>query len=266
MTMLSQEQVSFFQENGYLLVSGIFSVKQLDELEVAFDGIIARRLARREGLDATWGGDAWRAKYGATETVVLHTHDVQAYDAAWTRALVHDPLTEAMSQVIGCPNVQLHHTKLFQKPAEKGSPFPMHQDIPYFPHEKHTMTAAVVHLSDATTDMGCIAVYPGSHKLGQLETWEHNHLDPAKYPLSKATLCPAKRGDVLFFNYKTIHGSGINSSSKTRKTVLIQFRDPTDRPTTEVHRSHAQGLMLRGIDPLSEVVLPKSAEGALARH
>jgi phytanoyl-CoA hydroxylase len=264
--MLTSEQIDFYHENGYLLVSGIFSVKQLDALEESFDGIIARRLARRDGLDATWGGDAWRKKYGTTSTVVLHTHDVQAYDAVWTKALVHEPLTDALSELIGSPNVQLHHTKLFQKPSEKGSAFPMHQDIPYFPHEKHTMTAAVVHLTDATDAMGCIRVYPGSHKLGQLPTWEHNHLDPAIYPLEKATICEAKRGDVLFFNYKTIHGSGINGSPRTRKTVLIQVRDPMDRPTVEVHRSHAQGLMLRGIDPLSEVVLPKSAEGALARH
>ncbi len=264
--MLTNEQVRFYQDNGYLLASGIFSVKQLDELEASFDGIIERRLQRRIGLDATWGGDAWKKKYGATDTVVLHTHDVQAFDAAWTRALVHETFTQCLSEVMGTPNVQLHHTKLFQKPREKGSPFPMHQDIPYFPHARHTMTAAVIHLTDATPEMGCIAVYPGSHKLDQLPTWENNHLDPALYPLEKATLCPAKRGDVLFFNYKTIHGSGINSSAFTRKTVLVQVRDPEDKPTIEAHRSHAQGLMLRGIDPLSEVVLPKSAEGALARH
>jgi hypothetical protein len=27
-------------------------------------------------------------------------------------------------------------------------------------------------------------------------------------------------------------------------------RDPLDKPTKDVHRSHAQGMMLRGIDPL----------------
>ncbi len=44
--------------------------------------------------------------------------------------------------------------------------------------------------------------------------------------------------------------SDINRSRRMRKTVLVQFRDPGDSPQADVHRSHAQGLMLRGIDPL----------------
>jgi phytanoyl-CoA hydroxylase len=54
---------------------------------------------------------------------------------------------------------------------------------------------------------------------------------------------------VLFFNYLTIHGSGINVSKEARTTVLLQFRDPLDRPTVKAHESRGQGMMLAGIDP-----------------
>lgn len=252
MPVLTDRDVQFYQDNGYLLKSGLFAAAQLDELEDAFDRIVARRVALRIGTDATWSGEKWREAYGVTGNQIIHCHDVQAYSASWSKALLHDGMTEALSQCMGSPNVQLHHTKLFQKPPEKGSPFPMHQDHDYFPHERHTMTAAVIYLTDSTEEMGCVAVYPGSHKLGRLETWEGHHLDPAVYPLEKATLCEAKRGDVLIFSYLTIHGSGVNRSSKARKSVLIQVRDPDDRPITEAHRSHAQGMMLRGIDPLTQ--------------
>lgn len=158
-----------------------------------------------------------------------------------------------MADCLGSPNVQLHHTKLFQKPPERGSAFPMHQDAPYFPHEKHTMMAGIIHLSDADEEMGCVRVYPGSHKRGLLQHIENksHYLDPNEWPIDKATPCPAQRGDVLFFNYLTVHGSGVNASPRTRKTVLVQVRDPDDRPTMDIHRSHAQGLMLRGVNPLS---------------
>ena len=43
--------------------------------------------------------------------------------------------------------------------------------------------------------------------------------------------------------------TGVNSSGKTRKTVLIQFRDPEDLPADNQHISHAQGMMLRGRNP-----------------
>lgn len=247
--MLTTEQVRRYREQGYLLVSGLFGAEQLDRLEASFDQLVARRLAAGAELDATWGGTRWRAREGAERTVVLHTHDLQAYCAEWTRALVHDRWTAAMSDLIGGPNVQLHHTKLFLKPPEVGSPFPLHQDYPHFPHERHTMMAAVLHLTDASEEMGCLRVIPGSHRAGPLPVGEHLHLDPDDYPVDRALPCPAVRGDVLFFSYLLVHGSGINRSQRTRKTVLVQVRDPADRQLTDNHRSHAQGLMLRGVHP-----------------
>lgn len=71
-----------------------------------------------------------------------------------------------------------------------------------------------------------------------------------QYPLDAAVPCPAEAGDVLFFSYLTIHGSGINVSNEARTTVLIQMRDPSDHPTLDVHKSRGQGMILRGIDPL----------------
>ena len=64
-----------------------------------------------------------------------------------------------------------------------------------------------------------------------------------------ALACPAKAGDALVFNYLTIHGSKPNRSARPRRNVLLQFRDPEDRPTNEFHASRGQGMMLRGINP-----------------
>lgn len=80
-------------------------------------------------------------------------------------AAIHPNMVTVLSQLIG-PNVQLHHTKLVMKPPEQGAVFPMHQDYHYFPHEKHTMLAASVHLDDADLENGCLHVIPGSHKDG----------------------------------------------------------------------------------------------------
>ena len=94
---------------------------------------------------------------------------------------------------------------------------------------------------------------PGSHKNGPLKHLHDggHHLPVDEYPVSKATPCPAKAGDVLFFSYLTIHGSGLNESKEARTTLLVQMRDPADLPTAEVHISRGQGVILRGIDPLA---------------
>ena len=51
---------------------------------------------------------------------------------------------------------------------------------------------------------------------------ESRYLDPDHYPIDRATAVPARRGQVLFFHYLTIHGSDINYSKQIRKIVLIQ--------------------------------------------
>jgi ectoine hydroxylase-related dioxygenase (phytanoyl-CoA dioxygenase family) len=72
-----------------------------------------------------------------------------------------------------------------------------------------------------------------------------------EYPVEDALPLPAKAGDVLFFSYLTIHGSGVNQSSEARTTLLVQMRDPDDNPTIDTHKSHGQGMMLRGVAPLT---------------
>ena len=174
---------------------------------------------------------------------------MQFHSAIFGRMLLDTRLTGPMQDVIG-PNVQLHHTKMFIKPPEKGSPFPMHQDQPYFPHERHTMSAAIIHFDDAPIEKGCLRVVPGSHKLGPLTPEnKDNSLSMEKYPIESAHPCEAEAGDVLFFNYLTIHGSGVNVSKDSRTTVLVQFRDPLDKPLVKTHESRGQGTMLAGIDP-----------------
>lgn len=257
--MLTAAQLQQYRDQGYVLINGVYSVAELDAMEREFDGIIERRLAARANLDATWPGD-WRNQFKVQQQLI-HTHDLQAHSAVWTKALVQDKFTEALSDCLESPNVQLHHTKLFQKPPERGAAFPMHQDAPYFPHKNHSMMAGIIHLTDATLDMGCVCVYPGSHKLGMLTEIDPkaHYLDPAVWPIEKATPCPAKRGDILLFNYLTIHGSGINTSPRTRKTVLVQVRNPLDQPVEDVHKSHAQGMMLRGVDPLTQNIATLTA-------
>jgi phytanoyl-CoA hydroxylase len=255
--MLTQEQCKFYEENGYLLVKELFREEECREFRAEAHALIAR-LSQHADINPTWGS----ASQIAEGTKLQHCHNVQFYSAIFTRLLVDERLTSATADLLGSPNVQLHHNKLFIKPPEKGSPFPMHQDHPYFPHERHTMLAAIIHFDDAPLEKGCVRVVPGSHRLGPIE---HNpqggfHLPLDKYPLESSVPCEAKAGDVLFFSYLTIHGSGVNVSQEARTTLLVQMRDPEDKPTVNTHISRGQGMMLRGYDPTA---VPPEAQRAM---
>jgi phytanoyl-CoA hydroxylase len=247
--------LEFWREQGYVLARGVFSADEIAAMASEIDALFARAEEAGRKTEATWGG-AWREQAGIGTAVAEPTtrvdsiHNVQNHSAVFTRMLVDPRLTDKAAELIG-PNVQLHHTKLHNKPPAVGSPFPMHQDYPYFPHEGDSMIAAVVHIDDATVENGCLCVVPGSHRLGAIE--HHNDgsffLPLEQWPLEKAIAVPANAGDVLFFGYKMVHGSYVNRSQRPRRIVLVQMRSPEDRPLTDAHRSPGQGTMLRGINP-----------------
>lgn len=244
---LTDEQVATYQRDGYLHLRGVFGPEDAAQLRRESHDLM-ERLARRQSIDATW--QSARATTMQADTRLLHCHNAQFQSAAFSRLIVDPRLVDPVADLIG-PNVQLHHTKLFVKPPEKGSPFPLHQDHPFFPHERHTMLAAIIHFDDAPIQKGCVRVVPGSHLEGPLE---HDptgsfHLPLDRYPVEEATPLEAEAGDVLLFSYLTIHGSGVNESAEARTTLLVQMRAPDDPPTVDTHRSRGQGMMLRGIDP-----------------
>ena len=212
-----------FAKNGYYLAKGVFNPEQLATLEVEFDRIVKQISGVDENINARWVGPEME-RLGAADKVVLHTHNVQQYSAEWMKAFYDDKFLAPAKAILG-DDVVMHHSKLFQKPSEKGAPFPMHQDWTYFPTEKDSMIAAIIHVTEATDEMGCIRVIPGSNKTGRMsDTSGQNANDYLlANPIETATPCPAEPGDVLFFHYFTLHGSMPNRSTKTRKTVLLQM-------------------------------------------
>lgn len=252
--MVTAKDADFYKENGYLLVRGVFSQEEVEAMREAVEKIIQR--AARANMDRN---HAWKGDYLPPEQlsrlVLKGFHDVHYHDAAFLRALAHPNMVAVLNRLIG-PNVQLHHSKMLVKPPEKGAAFPMHQDYPYFPHEKHSMLAASVHLDDADEENGCLRVIPGSHKQGPLPHTGRHYLNHKEYPILLGTPCPARAGDVLFFNYLTIHGSDVNRSARTRRNVLFQYRDAADAPTSSVHFDWGMGLMVSGENPYFDKAKP----------
>jgi ectoine hydroxylase-related dioxygenase (phytanoyl-CoA dioxygenase family) len=245
---VNRQYVEQYREDGFALVPSLISPEEAAALRQDMHDL-ADRMSKNHDLDATWGSA--RMGGSAAKTQILHCHNAQFYSALVSRLICDPRLTDYAAAMMGSENVQLHHTKMFIKPPEKGSPFPMHQDAPFFPHDKHSMMAVIVFFDDAPLEKGCLRVVPGSHKAGILPHEEDGgwHLPVEKYPIESAVPIPAKAGDAVFFSYLTIHGSGINESHEARTTLLVQMRDPSDTPTIDTHRSRGQGMMLRGVDP-----------------
>lgn len=252
--MITQTDVDFYNEFGYLMVRGVFNQEEVDDMRVATDDVVQRAAMSKFDRNAAWQGD-FLSPEELKKLVLKGFQDAHFHDAAFTRALMHPNMVAVLKRLIG-PNVQLHHAKLLLKPPENGAAFPMHQDHPYFPHELHTMLAASVHMDDTDLENGCLHVIPGSHKIGPIPHVGTYYLNHKQYPIEAGTPCEAKAGDVLFFNYLTIHGSKPNRSNRTRRNVLFQYRAAGDKLQDEDNATWGQadrsgtGMMVCGKNPV----------------
>lgn len=88
------------------------------------------------------------------------------------------------------------------------------------------MVAAFVHMDDSDKENGGLYVFPGSHKNGPLKDVSPNpdfhYMEPSLFPVEKGYTVNAKKGQVLIFSYLTVHASYPNTSSRTRRMLLIQ--------------------------------------------
>ncbi|NKB71353.1 MAG: hypothetical protein GKR89_30125 [Candidatus Latescibacteria bacterium] len=257
--MLTREQVEAYKRDGYVKVEGLFEAGQVETLGAEMDWIIGE----------WWGEDSigwrgpWRDHYlpagqqEATRAVFLP--NPQQYSAAWGRVLYHEGLVDGVRSLIDGP-VQWHHTILHGKPPERGTPFPMHQDYPFYPHDGPAFVDCLLHLDDTPLESGCLQVVPGSQAQGPLEhiTGDHTrpYLSPEQYHPDRLPTVPvpARAGDVIFFSYYLIHWSDLNQTPDWRRSVRIGFHAAGLRPVglaagEPYHKMMVGGLKERQDEP-----------------
>ena len=249
--MLTKEQVEDFNRDGYVKAEGLFTPEEVEELNSEMKWII----------EEWWGEDSigwrgpWRDHYLPEEerkkTKAVFIHAPHHYSATWGRVIFHQGLVGCLKALLG-PNVQWHHTALHGKPPGLGTPFPMHQDYPFYPHDGPDYIDCLVHLDDTPLESGPLRVVAGSHKDGPLEhiTGEHTrpYLPPEKYHPDKIETVPipAKAGDVVFFSYLTIHWSQPNRGDNWRKSVRIGYHTPETRPVGKLPEDLNESIMVSG--------------------
>ena len=232
--MLTQQQVDFYHEHGYLRIPEVYTPEETTELSKEMDRLVEDWAFTSPG----WNGP-WRLAYMDPETEkkskLTAMHDLHFYSVAWMRAATNRKLAKALSQLLG-GNVELHHTTMHIKPPQTGHPFPMHQDNPFYGHKDGRFIDVLVHLDDTSHENGEIRFLDGSHKMGHLDHVTETedgpcspHLPTDQFHLEDTVAVPAKAGDVVLFCIDTVHGSYINQTKKPRRLVRMGYRDPQNR-------------------------------------
>jgi ectoine hydroxylase-related dioxygenase (phytanoyl-CoA dioxygenase family) len=226
---LSESQIEFYREHGY--VSGI---KMLDKRQVD---------ALREELtmlaDSNHPSHELFYEYHSNESsdpskVLFHALGAWRIAPGFHDVLWNPAFTVPASQLLGGA-VRFWHDQLFCKPTHHGGVVAWHQDYSYW-----TRTVPLAHLScwigldDATPDNGCLHYVPGSHRWNLLPvTGLADDMDAIQSVLTdeqkrefEPVAIELKRGEATFHHPLMVHGSYENRTEHQRRaTVINVFRD-----------------------------------------
>ena len=242
------------ERDGYFVVRGILSRENID---VALDRL--RRVAAHMPDFYAERLPKWAAVAGAeTHPDPLYRYDwidgITFFDAVlWKHIAAHPKLLAVARQVVGPRVFPTNGGGFFMKPPGSPKSVPWHQDAsPFLETPEHGKARNPLlfdfwlGLTEATAEMGCLRVIPGSQHRGRLEHLEHGgllpELDIAAHGYTEADIHTIETGpgDLIVWHQDMIHGSNSNRSGNSRIAVAsIYHGEPEENLLRENHRKGA---------------------------
>jgi hypothetical protein len=245
---LSEEQVAFFHEKGYLAGVPILPDEQVE--------LLREELARL--IDPSHPGHDLFYEFHSNEsstagTVLFHALGAWRIEPGMHDVLWHPAFVGPAGQLLGGP-VRFWHDQLFSKPARHGGVVAWHQDYSYW-----TRTQPMAHLTcwigldDTTRNNGCLWYVPGSHRwnllpitglAGDMEEIR-TVLTPAQRDAFQPVAIELRKGECAFHHPLMVHGSYENRTDAPRRAVVINvFRDGVESASDEE--------LLHGVPPIAK--------------
>ncbi len=266
---LTDDQVLFFQEQGFLLVEDLFSKGEVDLLLKEMQEVIKEDCPRRI-----------LEKSGSVRSFFAPNLTNRVFD----KAARYKPLVDSAAQLLS-GDIYLHQSKINTKAAMVGDWWEWHQDYTYWHQDdgmpEPNVLTAMIFLNPITEFNGPLLVIPKSHTAGivdeaenvhELEnSWYKEYVDSAtyltaltsdlKYTLkqntvaqwvSKMGMTAAKgaAGTVLFFHGNIFHASSNNMSPWDRHAYLLTY-NRTDNRLPDTPNPRPEFIAMRNFDPIA---------------
>lgn len=222
-TFLTPEQVAFYDEFGYLIVSRLFSDEECDEILARADALHARKqipgcfsaLSPEEA-----GGDPLKVY-----PRMMHPHRV---DERHLHYLTHPRVREVLQDLLRDKAIALQSMFYWKPPGAKGQAF--HQDDFYLRTKPEACIAAWTALERIDEENGALRVFPKSHAETILpmtptdESLSFTNTAVAPPQQYSSALVEMEKGDCLFFHGRLIHGSlPNNSKDRFRRSFICHY-------------------------------------------
>ncbi|MBI4552332.1 MAG: phytanoyl-CoA dioxygenase family protein [Candidatus Latescibacteria bacterium] len=236
MALLSQTQVRFYEDNGYLVIPAVLQDNELEPVRRVITEQVDReaRQLYAEGQITDLHEDA-----SFTRRLMEVYHGLKRRSIGWNKEVfsqeiydlgMHPAILDIAESLVG-PEIQFNgdywvRTKL---PNETVTTFPWHQDSGYYgdPTEPYHLLSLWLPLVDVDEHNGCLQVIPGSHRwglqpVGRDEDGHHRPTEDIETRGRVETL-PMKAGDMFAFHNLTFHRSLMNQSDGIRWSIDLRY-------------------------------------------
>ncbi len=219
---LSPDQIAFFQEQGYLIVPGVFGPDEVAAVADHFSALV----------NGEWSAPArmWEPKPDAADILERFPRVMQPhrYDALAKEKLLHPRVQAILQVLLGEEPVAAQSMYYFKPPGARGQAF--HQDNFYLDVQPGSCIAAWTAIDPSTTKNGGLFIVPQTAALevqcpeqaNEQDSYFRDLVKPP--PGKKAVPASLNPGDTLFFNGSVIHGSGPNRSpDQWRRSFICHY-------------------------------------------
>jgi ectoine hydroxylase-related dioxygenase (phytanoyl-CoA dioxygenase family) len=236
---LSDEQLTHFNEYGYLSNVKMLEENQVDQLNEEL-AKLANPSYEKNDLFYEFHSN----QSEDSNTVLFHSLGHWRMTEGFHDVLWNPRFVVAASQLLGNRAVRFWHDQLFCKPAKHGGVVAWHQDYSYW-----IRTAPMQHLTcwigldNATTDNGCLHYIPKSHKwnlleriglAGDMDSLKEMLTESQKKEYDTKVAIEMPKGYGSFHHPLMVHGSYENRSDISRRAFVINvFADGTISDSNE---------------------------------
>jgi len=237
-SILTEEQVLTYDENGFVFPVPLFSREEIASHREYFDRLQVK--AANEGQDS-YSIMNWQNRCDGL------------YDIAY-----HPRVLDVAEEILG-PDLVLFRAHYFCKmpQGEDSRVVTWHQDAPYWPISPSKCVTVWLALSDVDEENGAMKFIAQSHMEGKIpyeysDPSENNVLnltvrDPFNWGTKTSESVCLKAGQASLHSDLLLHGSGINTSNTKRIGLALTYFPPDVRSIIEERRGF--GWLCRGNDP-----------------
>lgn len=255
MSVLNESELSFFRENGYLVVEDAVTAEELTGLQDTFADWVEESKTHSKNYGETIDGrprfDLEDSHSGDSPKLRRVNSPVEISECFYN-VMANSHMTDCVADLIG-PNVKFHHSKINSKLPGGATAVKWHQDFPFTPHSNDDLVTALLMLDDVSEVNGPLEVVPGTHK-GPIHTlWHDGAFTGAIDQViedecrAESRLCTGPAGSVCLMHTRLLHGSAVNLSQAPRTLFICVYSADDAVPLSpNPVPSRLEGQLVRG--------------------